>query len=96
MMRAMKSDALEQFLSVMKRDAAVQERVADAMKHAAPLEAISAIASEAGCPVTIEDLRTVFNGQLADRDLEAVAGGTFSPAEWFAEGFRALQPRGKD
>ena len=88
----MSPNTIEAFVELARRDAAVQEQVAEALKHADPVHALIAVARSAGFDFTEAELNASLGGPLSDQALEAVAGG-FSSKEWFAEMYRSGPPR---
>lgn len=89
----MKSTEISEFIELVRRDAAVQERVAEAAKQKEPVNAIVKVALDAGFEITAEELKAALEGELSHRELAAAAGGLESPVvgvfrapgEWFAE-----------
>ena len=79
------STSLENFLALVRNDAAVQERIVAASKAEQPVDAILAVAAQAGFQLTEDDVKSVFNPELGNADLDKVAGGMTSPVEMFAE-----------
>jgi predicted ribosomally synthesized peptide with nif11-like leader len=75
------------FFALVRSDAAVQERVAAALKEKNPLDAVLAVASAAGFTLDAGDLQSLLAPSLSDDALNQVAGGGAfrAPAEWFAE-----------
>ena len=86
------STSLEQFVALVRNDAAVQERVVAASKAEQPVDAILAVAAEAGFQLTADDVKAIFNPELGNAELDSVAGGLSSPNEMFAE-YRSNKPR---
>ena len=64
------------FWAVVKRDAVVQERVVLAAKQADALGALVKVAAEAGFVLNASELRRSLQGELSERDLDRVSGGT--------------------
>ena len=89
----MSPNTIEAFVELARRDAALQERVAEALNHADPVDALIAVAASAGFRFTEADLTASLGGPLSDQALEAVAGGMSAPKEWFAETYRSGRPR---
>ena len=89
----MSPNTVEAFVQLARRDAAVQERVAEALKQVDPVRALIAVAESAGFHLTEAELTASLGGPLSDQALEAVAGGSSSPKEWFAETYRSGRPR---
>ena len=87
----MSPNTIEAFVELARRDAGVQEQVAEALKQADPAPALMAVAQAAGFRLTEAELTAALGGPLSDRSLEAVAGG-FAPQEWFAEIRRSGRP----
>lgn len=83
---------LENFLALVRNDAAVQERVVAGSKSEQPVDAILAIAAQAGFQLTEDEVKSVFNPELGNAELDRVAGGLSSPTEMFAE-YRSNKPR---
>ena len=79
------STNLENFLALVRNDAAVQERVVAASKAEKPIDAIQAVAAQAGFELTADDVKSIFNPELGTAELDQVAGGLSSPVEMFAE-----------
>jgi predicted ribosomally synthesized peptide with nif11-like leader len=88
----MTPNTVEAFVELARRDAAVQERVAEALNHADPVHALIAVARSAGFEFSEAELTASLGGPLSDQALEAVAGGIYSPTEWFAEFRRSGRP----
>ena len=94
----MKSATITEFLELVRRDAAVQERVAEAAKQKEPLHAIVKVAFDTGFGITAEELQAVLQGELSHQELAAASGGLgaplvsgiSSPKEWFAEQYASL------
>jgi|SoiMethySBSTD1v2_1073268.scaffolds.fasta_scaffold601353_3 predicted ribosomally synthesized peptide with nif11-like leader len=86
------STNLENFLALVRNDAAVQELVVAASKAEQPVDAILAVAAQAGFQLTADDVKSVFNPELGHAELDRVAGGLASPQEMFAE-YRSNKPR---
>ena len=57
------TSAVERFWELARRNAAVQRKVAAASRHAQPLEAMAAVANEAGLAVTPGDLARSLGGR---------------------------------
>ena len=99
----MTSNAVSEFWALARKDAAVQERVAEAAKQTEPLQAILSVARAAGFQLTAEDLHASLAGELGDKELEQVAAGANqvgysaptasfrAPGEWFAEAYTNLK-----
>ena len=88
----MSPNTIEAFVELARRDAAVQEQVAEALNQSDPVHALIAVARSAGFRFTEAELTASLGGELSDRALEAVAGG-FSPQEMFAEFRPSSRPR---
>ena len=88
----MSPNTIEAFVELARRDAGVQERVADALKQVDPVPALLAVAASAGFRLTEAELTGSLGGRLSDRSLDAVAGGLSSPVEMFAEFRRSGRP----
>lgn len=94
----MKSAAIAEFLELVRRDAAVQERVAEAAKQKEPLQAVVRVALDAGFEIRAEELEAVLERELSQQELAAASGGVGSPVvgalilpkEWFAEQYASL------
>ena len=94
----MKSSTITEFLELVRRDAAVQERVAEAAKQMKPIHAIVKVALDAGFTITPEELHAVLERELSQQELAAASGGlgtplvsaVRSPSEWFAEQYTSL------
>jgi len=86
------STNLENFLALVRNDAAVQELVVAASKAEQSVDAILAVAAQAGFQLTADDVKSVFNPELGHAELDRVAGGLASPQEMFAE-YRSNKPR---
>jgi len=89
----MSPNSIEAFIVLARRDAAVQEQVAEALKHADPVHALMAVAESAGFRFTEAELTASLGGALSDQALETVAGGMYAPQEFFAETYRSGRPR---
>ena len=89
----MSRKTVETFVELARRDAAVQEQVAEALKDTDPVHALIAVAASAGFRFTEAELTESLGGPLSDQALEAVAGGLSAPQEWFAETYRSARPR---
>jgi predicted ribosomally synthesized peptide with nif11-like leader len=83
----MSPNSIEAFIELARRDAAVQEQVAEALNHADPVQALIEVARSAGFSFTAAELTATLGGPLSDQALEAVSGG-WAHQEWFAETFR--------
>ena len=70
-----REEQLKAFLESVKADASLQEK----LKAAADVDAVAAIAKEAGFSISAEDL-TNAQSELSEEELEELAGGT---ADWF-------------
>jgi len=66
----MSEEQLKAFLEKVKADTELQEK----LKVAADLDAVSAIAKEAGFSISADDLKSVLS-ELSEEELESVAGG---------------------
>ena len=66
----MSEEQLKAFLEAVKADASLQEK----LKAAADVDAVAAIAKEAGFSISAEDL-TNAQSELSEEELEGVAGG---------------------
>ena len=66
----MPEEQLKAFLEKVKADTNLQEK----LKVAADLDAVSAIAKEAGFSISADDLKSVLS-ELSDEELESAAGG---------------------
>jgi predicted ribosomally synthesized peptide with nif11-like leader len=93
----MKSASIADFLELVRRDAAVQERVAEAARQKDPLQAVVKIASDAGFEIRPQELEAVLERELSEQELAAASGGVgspaaagFSPSEWFAEQYASV------
>jgi len=101
----MTSTSVSEFWALANRDAAVQEKVAEAAKQPEPLQALLSVALEAGFQLKAEDLDGSLTGELSDKQLAQVAGGVSqlgagnavptagfrAPGEWFAEQFTSFK-----
>jgi len=86
---------LEQFLELARRDAAVQERLAAAVRTDCPISAVRTLASDVGFSLSDEQAaRLAGEGELNDAQLDSVAGGAriSSPQEMFAEFSSTTRP----
>ncbi len=83
---------LSAFLDIARRDAALQERVQMALGATNPQEAVVALAHSRGIALSATDLAAAFSGELGEDALEAVAGGGFTPTEFFSE-FKTTAPK---
>ena len=72
----MSEEQLKAFLEKVKGDTSLQEK----LKAAADVNAVAAIAKEAGFMISADDL-TKAQSELSDQELESVAGGT-RDREW--------------
>ena len=61
--------SLEKFLALVRNDAAVQERVVAASKAEQP------VAAAAGFQLTADDVKSVFNPELGNAELDHPASG---------------------
>ena len=77
----MSEQQLIAFLEMVKADAGLQEK----LKTAADIDALVAIAKEAGFVISADDLKQA-QSVLSDRELESVTGGTIIPFYTFFEG----------
>jgi hypothetical protein len=82
----MKPSTFQEFVAFARMDAAIQERVAEALKGSQPVNDIIAIAADSGHALAHDEVTAALDGALGDHDLETVAGGFRAPTEWFAEG----------
>jgi predicted ribosomally synthesized peptide with nif11-like leader len=87
----MNPNSIEAFIELARRDAAVQEQVAEALNHTDPVHALMAVARSAGFSFTAAELTASLGGPMSDQSLESVVGG-YSGAEWFAEFRRSGRP----
>jgi predicted ribosomally synthesized peptide with nif11-like leader len=83
----MNPNSIEAFIELARRDAAVQEQVAEALNHTDPVHALIEVARSAGFSFTEAELTASLGGRIGDGALDAVVGG-FAPVEMFAEMFR--------
>ena len=89
----MSEEQLKAFLEAVKADASLQEK----LKAAAYVDAVAAIAKEAGFSISAEDL-TNAQSELSEEELENVAGGTgtgpYDPGmpEEYEKALRAASP----
>lgn len=67
----MSEEQLKAFLEAVKSDAGLQEQ----LKAAADVDAALAIAKAAGFVLSADDLKQAPQAELADAELESVAGG---------------------
>ena len=71
----MSEEQLKAFLEKVKGDTSLQEK----LKAAADIDAVAAIAKEAGFMISAEDLKDFKNDQfseISDQDLEGATGGS--------------------
>ena len=68
----MSEEQLKAFLEKVKTDTNLQEK----LKGAADVDAILAIAKEAGFSISADDLKNAQPTELSEEELEGVAGGT--------------------
>ena len=88
----MKTSTFQEFVAFARKDAAIQERVAEALKGSQPVNDIIAVAAEHGYTLAHDEVTAALDGAMSDRDLETVAGG-FSDKEWFAESYSVIQKK---
>jgi len=88
----MKTSTFQEFVTFARTDAAIQERVAEALKGSQPVNDIIAIAADNGHTLAHDEVTAALDGAMTDRDLETVAGG-FSDKEWFAEMYATTFPK---
>jgi predicted ribosomally synthesized peptide with nif11-like leader len=77
----MSEEQIQALINAVKSDTALQERI----KAAPDLDAVVAIAKEAGFVVTKEELKMAQKEatvELSDEELEAVSGGTDFWTDW--------------
>ena len=69
----MSEEQLKAFLEKLKVDTSLQEK----LKEAANPEAVVAIAKDAGCSITAEDIQSMQSAtaELSDEELEGAVGG---------------------
>ena len=67
----MSEEQLKAFLEKVQGDTSLQEK----LKAAADVDAVAAIAKEAGFSVSADDLTTKAQSELSNQELEGVAGG---------------------
>ncbi len=67
----MSEEQLKAFLEKVKADTSLQEQ----LKAAADVDAVTAIAKEAGFMISADDFKSAGFEQLSDSELEGVAGG---------------------
>ncbi|KZR85654.1 Nitrogen fixation protein of unknown function [Synechococcus sp. MIT S9509] len=67
----MSEEQLKAFLEKVKADTSLQEK----LKAAADVDAVLAIAKEAGFMISAEDLKNAQVTELSDEELEGAAGG---------------------
>ncbi|KGG25563.1 MULTISPECIES: Nif11-like leader peptide family natural product precursor [unclassified Prochlorococcus] len=67
----MSEEQLKAFLEKVKADTSLLEQ----LKAAADVDAVTAIAKEAGFMISADDFKSWFNAELSDSELEGVAGG---------------------
>jgi predicted ribosomally synthesized peptide with nif11-like leader len=84
--------SLENFLALVRNDAAMQEQVVAASRAEQPIEAILAVAAQAGFQLTEDDVKSLFNPELGNAELDRVAGG-LAPVEMFADAYRSNKSR---
>lgn len=68
----MSEEQLKGFLEAIQADAALQQK----LQGVTDLDAVAAIAEEAGVSISADELKTVESVELSDVELEGVAGGT--------------------
>lgn len=66
----MSDEQLKAFVEKVKADAGLQEQ----LKAAADVNAVVAIAKDAGYPISVDDLKQA-QAEVSDKELEGVAGG---------------------
>ena len=69
----MSEEQLKAFLDKVQSDTSLQEK----LKAAADIDAVAAIAKEAGFSISVDDLKNA-QSEISDEELEGVAGGTLS------------------
>ena len=67
----MSEEQLKAFLEKVKDDTSLQEK----LKAAADIDAVAAIAKEAGFIISVEDLKNAQSREISEEELEGVAGG---------------------
>lgn len=82
----------QEFLAFARTDAAMQERVAGALKSADASHGVVDVARTAGWMLDETAVRAELAGMLGEHELEGVVGGSRAPAEWFAECVVAPKP----
>jgi predicted ribosomally synthesized peptide with nif11-like leader len=75
----MSEEQLKAFLDAVKADKSLQNK----LKEAIDPDDVLAVAREAGFAVSAEELKKA-QAEIADNELEGVAGGFLSPANWLA------------
>jgi hypothetical protein len=84
----MKTATFQQFVSFARTDAAIQERVTEALKSSQPVQNVVSLATDCGYALAPDEVAAALDGALSDQDLDAVVGGVGgyrAPGEWFAE-----------
>ena len=74
-MQAMSEEQLKAFIEKVKADTSFQEK----LKSAADSDAVLAIAKDAGCSISADDLKNA-QSKLSNEELEGVAGGGACPS----------------
>ena len=76
----MSEEQLKAFLEVVKADAGLQEK----LKAASDVDAVVAIAKEAGYVISTDDLQKT-QAEVSEQELEGVAGGCILKTVWFTD-----------
>ena len=71
----MSPNSIEAFIELARRDAAVQEQVAEALNHTDPVHALMAVARSAGFSFTAAELTASLGGPMGDAALECRGRG---------------------
>ena len=79
----MSEEQLKSFLEKVKADTSLQEK----LKAAADVDAVLAIAKEAGFMISADDL-TKAQAEISEEELEGVAGGNFQC--WWGNDFSRI------
>ena len=78
----MSEEQLKAFLEKVKADTSLQDK----LKAAADLDAVAAIATEAGFSISADDLEKAQRNKPTEEELEGVAGGkicsNFTQGDW--------------